>query len=93
MTPSKFQPDYFRQPVKGIFFCKTSVDKGDCRKLVQDLGCIVLVENPESLTIQAPRARLKELKARYLAYDDDKAQISSRLKFYFDRILIGGAVR
>jgi hypothetical protein len=85
--------DYPRQAVKGVFFCKTSVTKEDCRKLVQDLGCAILLDNENKLTIQTSRARLQELKTRYMASDDDKAQISSRLQEHFERILIGGTAR
>lgn len=89
----RFQLDYTRQAVKGIFFCRSSVEQSDCRKLVEELGCRVILENPSSLTIQTSRARLKELKDRYMAVDDDKANISSRLKGHFERILIGGLAR
>ncbi len=84
--------DYNRQPIKGIFFCKKSANLEECRKLVQDLGCIVLLENTQTLTIQTARGRLQELKAMHLAQEDDKAEISSRLKNHFERILIGGNV-
>jgi hypothetical protein len=93
VTRSTLNKDYSRQSVRGIFFCKTDADKDDCRKLVQDLGCTIVLENANSLTIQATRARLKELKARYMANEDDVSQISSRLKHYFERILIGGSAR
>lgn len=93
MLKTKFNLDYSRQPVKGVFFCKSMVNREDCRKLIQDLGCTIIVENPNSLTIQASRSRLKELKERHLSSEDDKAQISSRLRRYFERIIIGGVAR
>lgn len=93
MSKRSLNKEYSRQSVRGIFFCKKSVNREDCRKLVQDLGCTVILENPQSLMIQASRSRLQELKARYLAPEDDISQISSRLKQHFDRILIGGATR
>lgn len=85
--------EYSRQAVKGVFFCKPSASKEACRKLVQDLGCMVVVETSNSLTIQTSRNRLKQLKDHHLANEDDKCQISSRLKAHFERILIGGTVR
>lgn len=90
---SSTNADFSRQSVKGIFFLKTQADLADCRKLVQELGCKVLGEKGQSLMIQTSRARLQELKARHLADEDDKAQITSRLQLYFERILIGGQAR
>ncbi len=90
MTNHRSNIDFTRQMIKGIFFCKSDVNLDDCRKLVQDLGCTVLCEQANTLTIQAARGRLKELKVRYMAPEDDRAEISSRLKAHFDRILIGG---
>jgi hypothetical protein len=93
MTPRRTVPlDYDRQSVKGVFFCKNTVNQEDCRQLVQDLGCMILQESASHLMVQTSRERLKLLKERHLSEDDDKAQISSRLKHYFERILIGGSV-
>ncbi len=93
MQRRSFTLDYSRQPVKGIFFLKHNANHDDCRKLVQELGCHILLENASSLTIQTSRARLKELKERHLDYEDDKSNISSRLREHFNRILIGGNAR
>jgi hypothetical protein len=89
----KYHFDYTHQSVRGIFFIKRSASRDECRKLVQDLGCVVINEHENTLTIQATRGRLRELKQRHQACEDDKAQISSRLKNNFERILIGGNSR
>lgn len=82
-----------RERVNGVVFCKSTVDREDCRQLIEDLGCTVLTSKEGRLTIQAARARLQELKSKHTSKENDKADISTRLKGHFDRILIGGPAR
>ena len=90
MFKKRTSVDFIRERVKGIFFMNQMADKAHCKQLLEELGCRVVLENNASITILANRDRLKILKDHHTATADDNAQISSRLKANFDRILIGG---